>query len=213
MERQSAALARDRAVLDGERSGLPVQLKARQGAIERDLAALDREAAEHDAARQIVVRAPQDGTVSAVLAETGQSVSPASALASLIPSGAKLQAHLFAPSGAVGFVRPDQQVRLRFEAFPYQKYGHQEGRVLQVSRIPLAAPELAAMALHGPGAGDGNAEPMFRITVALDPGGLQAFGAAQPLVAGMRMEADVLLERRRLVEWLFAPLLGLSNRL
>lgn len=213
LERQSAALARDRAVLDGERSGLPVQLKARQGAIERDLAALDREAAEHDAARQIVVRAPQDGTVSAVLAETGQSVSPASALASLIPSGAKLQAHLFAPSGAVGFVRPDQQVRLRFEAFPYQKYGHQEGRVLQVSRIPLAAPELAAMALHGPGAGDGNAEPMFRITVALDPGGLQAFGAAQPLVAGMRMEADVLLERRRLVEWLFAPLLGLSNRL
>ncbi|HOM14629.1 MAG TPA: HlyD family efflux transporter periplasmic adaptor subunit [Rubrivivax sp.] len=213
LERQSAALVRDRALLEGERRGLPLQSKARQGAIERDLAALEREAAEHDAARQIVIRAPQDGTVSAVLAEAGQSVSPASALASLIPSGAKLQAHLFAPSGAVGFVRPDQQVRLRFEAFPYQKYGHQEGRVLQVSRTPLAAPELAALALPGPGAADANAEPMFRITVAMEPGGLQAFGTAQPLVAGMRMEADVLLERRRLVEWLFAPLLGLTNRL
>lgn len=213
LQRQSAALARDRELLEGERRGLPLQAKARQGAIERDLAALEREAAEHDAARQIVVRAPQDGTVSAVLAETGQSVSPASALASLIPRGAKLQAHLFAPSGAVGFVRPNQEVRLRFEAFPYQKYGHQDGRVLQVSRTPLAAPELAALALPGPAASDGSGEPMFRITVAMQPGGLQALGAAQPLVAGMRMEADVLLERRRLVEWLFAPLLGLTNRL
>jgi membrane fusion protein len=213
LERQSATLARDRAALEGERRGLPVLLKSRQGAIERDLAALAREAAEQDAVRQIVVRAPQDGTVSSVLAEPGQSVSPASALASLIPAGARLQAHLFAPSGAVGFVRPNQEVRLRFEAFPYQKFGHQSGHVLQVSRTPLAAPELAGLPLAGPTGGDGVDEPMFRITVAMDQPELRAFGTVQPLVAGMRMQADVLLERRRLIEWLFAPVLGLSNRL
>jgi membrane fusion protein len=213
LERQSAALARDRAALEGEKRGLPVQLKSRQGAIERDLAALARESAEQDAVRQIVVRAPQDGTVSSVLAEPGQSVSPASALASLVPAGAQLQAHLFAPSGAVGFVRPQQEVRLRFEAFPYQKFGHQSGRVLQVSRTPLAAPELAGLSLSAPTGTDAAAEPMFRITVAMDAPDLRAFGSMQPLVAGMRMQADVLLERRRLIEWLFAPVLGLTNRL
>jgi membrane fusion protein len=213
LERQRAALARDRAVLEGERRGLPVLLKSRQGAIERDLAALAREAAEQDAVRQIVVRAPQDGTVASVLAESGQSVSPASALASLIPAGARLQAHLFAPSGAVGFVRPEQEVRLRFEAFPYQKFGHQTGHVLQVSRTPLAAPELAGLPLAVPAGAEGAAEPLFRITVAMDHPELRAFGVPQPLVAGMRMEADVLLERRRLIEWLFAPVLGLGNRL
>jgi len=213
LERQSAVLARDRAAVEGERRGLPVQLKSRQGAIERDLAALARESAEQDAVRQIVVRAPQDGTVSSVLAEAGQSVSPASALASLIPAGAQLQAHLFAPSGAVGFVRPQQEVRLRFEAFPYQKFGHQNGHVLQVSRTPLAAPELAGLPLSGPAGAEGAAEPMFRITVAMNEPDLRAFGTTQPLVAGMRMHADVLLERRRLIEWLFAPVLGLTNRL
>jgi membrane fusion protein len=213
LERQGAALARDRAAIEGERRNLPMQLKSRQGAIQRDLAALAREAAEQDAVRQIVVRAPQDGTVSSVLAEPGQSVSPASALASLIPAGAQLQAHLFAPSGAVGFLRPQQEVRLRFEAFPYQKFGHQNGRVLQVSRTPLAAPELAGLPLSGPAEGEGAAEPMFRITVAMDEPQLRAFGTTQPLVAGMRMQADVLLERRRLIEWLFAPVLGLTNRL
>jgi membrane fusion protein len=213
LERQSATLSRDRAALEGERRGLPLLLKARQGAIDRDLATLSREAAEQDAVRQIVVRAPQDGTVSAVLAESGQSVSPASALASLIPAGAQLQAHLFAPSGAVGFVRPDQEVRLRFEAFPYQKFGHQTGHVLQVSRTPLAAPELAGLMLSGPTGAHGNAEPMFRITVAMDETQFRAFGVSQPLVAGMRMQADVLLERRRLIEWLFEPVLGLTNRI
>jgi membrane fusion protein len=213
LERQGAALARDRAALEGERRSLPMQLKSRQGAIQRDLAALAREAAEQDAVRQIVVRAPQDGTVSSVLAEPGQSVSPASALASLIPAGAQLQAHLFAPSGAVGFVRPQQEVRLRFEAFPYQKFGHQSGRVLQVSRTPLGAPELAGLPLSGPAADEASAEPMFRITVAMDEPQLNAFGTSQPLVAGMRMQADVLLERRRLIEWLFAPVLGLTSRL
>ena len=213
LERQGAALARDRAALEGERRGLPLQLKARQGAIERDLATLAREAAEQDAVRQVVVRAPQDGTVSAVLAEPGQSVSPASALASIVPAGAQLQAHLFAPSGAVGFLRPQQEVRLRFEAFPYQKFGHQNGHVLQVSRTPLAAPELAGLPLSVPMGPDGLAEPMFRITVAMDQPELQAFGSRQPLVAGMRMEADVLLERRRLIEWLFAPVLGLTSRI
>jgi membrane fusion protein len=54
---------------------------------------------------------------------------------------------------------------------------------------------------------------MFRITVAMDEPELRAFGATQPLVAGMRMQADVLLERRRLIEWLFAPVLGLTHRL
>jgi membrane fusion protein len=213
IERQHAALARDRAALEGELRSLPSQLRGRQGEIERDLAALAREAAEQDPMRQIVVRAPQDGTVSAVLADVGQSVSPASALASLVPAGATLQAHLYAPSGAVGFVRPEQEVRLRFEAFPYQKFGHQTGRVLQVSRTPLAPAELAGLPLAVPQQAEPDAEPLFRITVALASQQIGAFGEPQPLVAGMRMQADVLLERRRLVEWLFEPLLGWSGRL
>lgn len=210
LSRQKAALVRERAELEGERSGLPMLARSAQGDIERDLAVLSREAAEQDAVRQLVVRAPQAGIVSAVMAEPGQSVSPSSALASLVPAGAVLQAHLYAPSSAVGFVRPGQAVRLRFEAFPYQKFGHLPGQVLQVSRTPLAASELATLSLASMGA-DRTGEPMFRITVGLDPA--KAAAEPLPLVAGMRLQADVLLDRRRLAEWLFEPLAGLSGRL
>lgn len=206
LERQRSALQREQAELDGERRNLPLLARGAQGGIERDLAALSREAAEQDAARQVVIRAPQDGTVTALLADVGQSVSPSSALASLVPAGARLQAHLYAPSSAVGFVRADQAVRLRYEAFPYQKFGHQPGHVVQVSRTPLAPAELEALSLP---VAPNQREALFRITVALDP----ADGEALPLAAGMRLQADVLLERRRLVEWLFEPLLGLKGRL
>jgi membrane fusion protein len=205
LERQRAGLARERAELEGERSSLPMRTRGTQSEIERDLAQLSREMAEYDAQRQFVVRAPQDGIVGAVLADPGQSVSPASALASLVPADAQLQAHLYAPSSAIGFVRAGQRVRLRFAAYPHQKFGHQGGHVLQVSRTPLAASELAGLSLPAQQAAG---EPLFRITVALDEPALP-----QPLVAGLRLQADVLLERRRLIEWIFEPLLGLAGRL
>lgn len=205
LARQRAALLRERAELEGQRSALPLLASATAGSLERDLAQVNRDAAEQDAEQRLVVRAPQSGTVSTVLAEPGQSVSPASALATVVPEGAVLQAQLYAPSSAIGFVQPGQPVRLRFEAFPYQKFGQQPARVVQVSRTPLAANELAALAL--PALGNGS-EPMFRITVALE-----GPPVAEPLSAGMRLQADVLLERRRLIEWLFEPLLGLRGRL
>ncbi len=203
--RQRAALLREQAELQGERQALPLLASDGAGGLQRELSQLDREAAEQDAEQRLVVRAPRAGTVGTLFVDAGQSVSPASALATLLPQGARLQAQLFAPSSAVGFVQPGQAVRLRFEAFPYQKFGHRPGRVLQVSRTPLASSELAALALPAVAA---TGEPMFRITVALDDEAL-----ALPLAPGMRLQADVLLERRRLVEWLFEPLLGLRGRL
>ena len=187
-----------------------MQAQAAQGAIERDLSALAQQAAENEARSRIVVRAPQDVVVSGVLAEPGQTVTPAVALASLLPADARLQAQLFAPSSAVGFVRPNQPVELRYQAFPYQKFGHQSGAVVQVSRSPLQASELAGLAL--PAALSASGEPLYRITVALDHQSVAAYGEPQALVPGMQLEADVLLDRRRLIEWLFEPVLGIAGR-
>jgi membrane fusion protein len=209
LARQRAALDRERAELEGERRALPLRAQGMAGSIERDLALLSRESAELDADRRLLVRAPQDGTVSAVLAEPGQAVSPASALASLVPAGATLQAHLYAPSSAIGFVRAEQTVQLRLAAFPYQKFGHIPGRVVQISHTPLAASELAALALSAGNVATTAGQPLFRITVALQPA---PEAQTLPLSAGMQLAGDVQLERRRLVEWLFEPVLGWRSR-
>ena len=210
LERQRGARLRELAALQAQRRQLPLQAQGAQGAIDRDLAALAQQAAETEARQRIVVRAPQDGVVTGVLAAPGQTVTSAVALASLLPADAKLQAQLFAPSSAVGFVRANQHVQLRYQAFPYQKFGHQSGEVVQVSRSPLQASELAGLSL--PAALSASGEPLYRITVSLDQQSVAAYGQAQALAPGMQLEADVLLDRRRLIEWLFEPVLGIAGR-
>jgi membrane fusion protein len=114
--------------------------------------------------------------------------------------------HLFAPSRDIGFVRPGQEVLVRYLAYPHQKFGAYRARVLAVSRNPLPAAELGYVPL------DGSREPLYRIKAALDSQAVLAYGKREPLRAGMQVEADVLLDRRRLIEWIFEPLLGLAGR-
>jgi membrane fusion protein len=206
-ERLRSAHERDVVAVEAQRRELPIQASARLGEIERELAELAQKSAESEARRSLVVRAPQDGVISAVLASPGQTVTSALALASLVPAGSALQAYLYAPSSAVGFLRAQQPVLLRYHAFAYQKFGHQHGHIERVSLAPLQAAELAGQAW----AGDAR-EPMYRITVALDRQQVPAYGAMQPLAPGMQLDADVPIERRRLYEWLFEPVLGMAGR-
>ena len=211
--RQRAAKLRELEVLDAQRRELPLRAQAQQAEISRDLARLSQESTENEARRQVVLRAPQDGVVTAVLSEVGETVQANAALLSLLPQGAKLQAQLFAPSSAVGFLKPNQTVQLRYQAFPYQKFGHYEARVLMVSRTPLQGADLAALPLPEAMKTNAAAEPMYRITVALNEQSVRAYGQDQALVAGMQIDADVLLDRRRLIEWIFEPLLSVTGKL
>jgi membrane fusion protein len=153
-----------------------------------------------------VVTAPLDGVVTAIAAERG-SHAGLQALATLLPAGGAMEAHLFAPSRSAGFVQPGQAVRVRFAAYPFQKFGQYDGEVAQVSRVALAPAELPVqLALSAP------AEPLYRITVRLAASSVMAYGVAQPLAAGMQLEADVMQDRRRLIEWVFEPLIALGRK-
>jgi membrane fusion protein len=210
LARERESLQRDLLALQAEAQELPLRAEVQQGEIARDLASLKALGLETEAKRRLVLRAPSDGIVATIQAEPGQPVTPALALASVLPAQTQMLAHLYAPSSAVGFVRPEQGVQLRYQAFPYQKFGHQYGRVLQVSRTPLPASELTSLAL--PLAQASGGEPLYRITVALQRQSVPAYGEEQPLAVGMQLDADVLLERRRLIEWIFEPLLSLARR-
>jgi membrane fusion protein len=208
LERQRSNLGRELALIEGQRRELPLTSQSRAAELSRTLVELDQDRAQSDARRELLVRSPGDGTLSAVVAESGQWVGPEVALASVVPADAKLQAHLFAPSSAVGLLRLDQAVQLRVAAFPYQKFGHQIGRIVEISTLPLRETELPGLAVATKGG-----EPLYRITVALERAQVIAFGQPRPLLTGMQVEADVLLDRRSLVEWLLQPLIGIAQRI
>ena len=210
LQRGVLSLERERAMVKGELDQLPSKMATQEAVIARTLAVNSRELGEVEARRSLVVPAPQGGTVTAVHAHTGTTVGPAAPLLSIVPRGAVLEAHLYAPSRAVGFVHAGQPVLLRYRAYPYQKFGHARGVIASVSRSAIEPSELPSMfAASAPGT---SAEAMYRVTVTLERQHVMAYGKATPLQPGMQLDADVLLERRRLFEWILDPLYTLTGR-
>jgi membrane fusion protein len=207
LQRQQIELQREEVTLAGELKDLPVKTQAEIAEIDRKLAAAEQELAQAEARREIVVTAPQDGIVTAILVEQGGHANVSAPLFSIVPVGANLEAHLYGPSRAVGFVHPGQHVLVRYQAYPYQKFGHYEGVVVSVSRSAVSPGELTA-----PLAGITGVEPVYRITVRLMRQTVHAYGREITLQPGMQLEADIALERRRLYEWVLDPLYTVTGQ-
>jgi membrane fusion protein len=146
---------------------------------------------------QLTLTAPVGGEVGDVSVQVGQRARPDTSLVTIVPRGSKLEVWLYAPSRSIGFVRPGQEVRLQFDAFPYQKYGAGRGTVTAVSQVPIE-PSAIDPSL-------GIQEPVFRIRVAIDEVAPRVAGAESRLRGGMTLSASLVLQRRRLWEVIFNP--------
>ena len=206
--REAGQLRRQLAAVSLELASVPLQIDALSAAAERDRVSLRQERIETETRGEVVLAAPVAGVVSALLGHAGQSVQEGQPILTLLPDGARLEAHLLVPSRAIGFIAPGDPVLLRYQAFPYQKFGQARGEVLRVSRSALSRTELAALAVGGSAT-----EPVYRVVVGLQHEHVLAFGRAEPLKSGMLLEADVLGETRRLWEWLLEPLISIQQPL
>lgn len=206
LHRSLLGVRREIGSVAGDLKQLPLRAAQQQAEVHRDISALQQDIVSVEAARKVVVTAPRDGVVTAIAAERGQHVGSLP-LATLLPSGSPMEAHLFAPSRAIGFVERGQKVRVRFAAYPFQKFGQYGGEVVQVSRVALSPAELPPQF-----AAPAPPESLYRVTVRLAAPHVLAYGHAQPLTAGMQLEADLMQDRRRLIEWVFEPLMALGRK-
>lgn len=209
LTRQALDLRQQTDAAEAQLAKLPLDASTQRNTTERQLADISQSMAQNEMLRAVVLRAPRDGVVSAVLMKEGQMVAAGESLLSELPAGSTLQAQLLVPSRAIGFVEPGSRVVLRYQAFPYQKFGQQYGKVADISRSALGPAEVAVVI----GQATRQAEPLYRVQVVLDSQQMLAYGKAQPLKPGMALDADILMERRSLIEWVFEPLYGLGHRL
>ena len=186
---------------------MPTRTAATLTTVAKQSAALEQEATELGGRRTLVIRAPEDGVVTALSAQHGQWLTVGQTLATLLPANSALIAELYAPSRAVGFVQTGQRVQMRYAPFPYQKFGQQSGEVVEVSRTAIAPRDLPAGALLS-----ATTEGLYRVRVKIDSQTILAYGRPQPLASGTQLDADIELDQRRIVEWVFEPLLSLKGR-
>lgn len=209
LRRIQATSARDMAAAQADLSDVRVQALREAGALKRNVSTIEQELAENEARREILVRAPHNGVVTAIATNIGQTVSAGTILASVLPSGSDLEAEIYAPSRSAGFIKPGMKVLLRYQAYPYQKFGQYAATVREVAGTAVSPKELAI-----PGAASATlSEPLYRIRLKLDKQTVLAYGNPMPLKSGMLVDASVMLEKRKLYEWMLEPLFSISGRM
>jgi membrane fusion protein len=241
-KRNAGVLAREQQGLRAELDAIAAQWATDTAQLDRAAAALEQEVTENESRKSIAVTAPQAGTVTALHLPLGATVQAGQTLATLVPSpqcvprsasvraepsspvraepvGAQppcaaspLEAHLYAPSRTAGFIQPGQSVWLRYAAYPYQKFGMAQGRVVSVGRTPVNPQDLPAGQANALLQAAQSQEPLYRIGVALAAQSIDVYGRPQPLRPGMTLEADVVQERRAVWEWLLEPVLATAAR-
>ncbi|HEX8191465.1 MAG TPA: HlyD family efflux transporter periplasmic adaptor subunit [Allosphingosinicella sp.] len=154
--------------------------------------------------RAYAITAPVAGRVAALQTAAGRSVDASVPLMEISPEDSPLAAQVYAPTRAIGFVRPGQEVRLLYDAFPYQRFGSFEGRILAVSRVAIDPRQLSAPLQVD--------EPVYRIDIALGGQSVAAFGEPVALQPGMMLSASIVLDRRSFLDWLLTPLNAVLQR-
>ncbi|MCS0583599.1 HlyD family efflux transporter periplasmic adaptor subunit [Massilia pinisoli] len=223
--RTAAQLRATRLEVEGELVALATSLATDLAQLQRAQASLEQEIAENNSRKSVLITAPQDGKLTTITYQAGQAINGGQTLATLIPmrsdnadGATELEVHLYAPSRTAGFVARGQNVLIRYQAFPYQKFGLQKGIVIDVSATPFAPNELPqnlastilTNAQQNAREGSGG-EALYRIKVRPEKQTIQAYGRSQYLKPGMTLEADVMQDSRKIWEWIAEPLLAIAK--
>ncbi|NTF59496.1 HlyD family efflux transporter periplasmic adaptor subunit [Agrobacterium rhizogenes] len=204
LERQKEQRQGDLNDARSQLAGLPAERDDKLAQLQGLRSELEQSLAQLQVSRAYVMVAPVAGRVAALQAQPGQTAVAQSPLAALVPAGSNLEANLLVPPRAAGLIQPGQEVRLRVDAFPYQRFGVVSGHVVQVSRATYREGELLAPIAFK--------DPVYRVTVSLERTSIAAYGEERPLTPGMTLIGDVITDRRHFTDWVLDPLKAIGSR-
>lgn len=202
VQRELASNAAARSQLLAETLRAEAEARASIAAHDIVRAQIDQRQAERFRGSQAVLTAPRAGRIASLNVRAGQQVDSAHTLAIILPASGGLQAELWVPSRAAGFLQIGQSVRLMYDAFPYQKYGVGHGRVASIAAVPTSAREMSVRSQSD--------EDMFRVVVELSNGERAVWSERR--APGMRVSADIVLESRPMWAWLINPVISIQKR-
>jgi hemolysin D len=159
------------------------------------------------------LRAPIDGTVQQMhVASVGSVVTPAQQLLSIAPMDDRVEVEAVLENRDVGFVEAGQRVELKIDAFPFTRYGLMSGIVLSVDRDAEAelvnqnAVQGSQRAADRTDNVESSERLRYTVHIGLRPGSLDVDGRPATLLPGMSIKAEILTGKRRIIDFLLAPL-------
>lgn len=184
------------------------------------------DASQHLAKAEAVVdtltlRSPIAGRVqSSVIANVGQVVTSGQEIMRVVPEDSKLEIEAYVQNRDIGFVNVGQEAVVKVESFPFTRYGSIKARVTRIAKDAIPAPDASAIegdparASNASGFAGGERTQNLVFAVLLEPetSAISVDGLDQPLTSGMAATVELKTGARRLLEYVFSPLVEVGSR-
>jgi hemolysin D len=158
--------------------------------------------------------APVDGVVQQLAIHTiGGVVTPAQALAVIVPQDSHLEIEAIVPNRDIGFVEAGQEAAIKIDTFSFTRYGLLHGKVLNVSQDAITRDKPQDKTTdRSQGAESGSSEPkgqelVYVVHVSLDRTQMQVENKLVNLSPGMAVTVEIKTGSRRIISYLLSPLL------
>lgn len=179
----------------------------------RDLSEQIAKARQRESYRRLV--SPVEGTVQNVKIHTpGAVVTTADTLMTIVPDGTGIEVEANVENKDIGFVREGQEVEVKFDAFPFTRYGLVKGRVRKLSHDATPAvlpPQDRSSQRDAPGSANVQQQPTtdlaYSAKIALDRDWIAAEGKIERFQPGMRVSADIKTGDRRVIDYVLSPVM------
>ena len=145
-----------------------------------------------DGQSSVIVTAPVDGVVTRInFKQRGDRVPEDSALLNLAPQSTRSVLRVNVPESDAGLIEPGMTVRVKFDSFPYQRWGLIDGRLEEFSPTTRVTDQ---------------GQAFFEGTVHLDRDYFEAEGRVRKLRYGYYANAEIVVEQRRIIDYVLDPL-------
>ena len=186
--------------LISKRSSFPFYEKNEMSYYTQKITEIKSQLAENEGEREVEVYSQIEGSVAAILFDIGKFVNAGDPMASIMPKGAFPIIELYLSSKSIGFVRLGNNVNIRYDAYPYEKFGQFSGKVAEITKTTLSVSVTQNASL--------SYEKMYRVKVNIKEDEIIIYGEAVKLADGMKVEADIVLDTRKIYEWMIEPLVS-----
>ena len=184
---------------------LPIQNKINLSSWDTKISSLKREILELKSNQEVILRSAINGRVTGLQVKSGEHINTRISLMTILPENSMFNATLFIPAKAIGFVKEGQKVKIRYSAFPYQRYGIYTGKIKQIARVTTEVED----SIYG----IKSDSPVYRATVELSEQNVLIGSTKVNLQVGMELQADIILEDLSFLDWVFEPVVKLKGRL
>jgi hemolysin D len=177
------------------------------------IATLDQQIAktkQREAYRRLA--SPVDGTVQNVKIHTpGAVVTTADTLMTIVPDGTGVEVEAMVENTDIGFVREGQQVEIKFDAFPFTRYGLVRGTVRRLGRDSVQSPAKSDRAPNSSSEAASSPVPNSGLTypakITLERDWIEVDGRREKVQPGMHVSAEVKTGDRRAIDFLLSPIM------